>query len=62
MPALQVFLWEQPSVHCTKEMAGLQEQVDKNSPCYGCPYKKQEGYCFPCMKRILGKDGMEWGA
>ncbi len=44
--------------HCTKKMAGLQEQVDKNSLCYGCPYKKQEGYCFPCMKRILEKDGM----
>lgn len=48
--------------HCTKEMAGLQEQVDKDSPCYGCSYKKQEGYCFPCMKKILGKDGMGWSA
>ena len=48
--------------HCTTEMAGLQGQADKDSPCYGCSYKKQEGYCFPCMKRILGKDGMEWSA
>jgi hypothetical protein len=48
--------------HCTKEMEGLQEQVDKNSPCYGCAYKKQEGGCFPCMKKILGKDGIGWGA
>ncbi len=46
--------------HCTKEMAGLQEQMDKDSPCYGCPYKKQRGGCLQCMKRILGKYGMEW--
>ncbi len=47
---------------CTKKTAGVQVQEDKDSPCYGCPYKKQEGYCFPCMRRILGKNGMEWGA
>ena len=21
----------------------------------GCPYNKGSGYCFPCMKKILGK-------
>lgn len=47
---------------CTKKTAGVQVQEDKDSPCYGCPYKKQEGYCFPCMRRILGKNGMERGA
>ena len=25
----------------------------KGSPCFGCPYGKPEGYCFPCMKKIL---------
>ena len=30
--------------------------VDKpESECDGCPYNKGEGYCFPCMKKILGK-------
>lgn len=48
--------------HCTKELAEPQKQEDKDSPCYGCSYKKQEGYCFPCMKRLLGKGGMEWSA
>lgn len=23
--------------------------------CKICPYNKGEGYCFPCMKKILGK-------
>ena len=25
------------------------------SECDGCPYNKGNGYCFPCMKKILGK-------
>ena len=25
------------------------------SECDGCPYNKGSGYCFPCMKKILGK-------
>lgn len=30
--------------------------VDKPaSECDGCPYNKGEGYCFPCMKKLLGK-------
>ena len=28
--------------------------VDRESPCFGCPYSKSEGYCFPCMKKVLG--------
>lgn len=23
--------------------------------CTDCPYKQNEGYCFPCMKKLLGK-------
>ena len=23
--------------------------------CVGCPYKQSNDYCFPCMKKILGK-------
>lgn len=26
----------------------------RNSQCTGCPYKQSEGYCFPCMKKLLG--------
>ena len=55
MPALQVFLWEQPPVHCTALYKG-------NGRITGAGGQKQEGYCFPCMKKILGKDGMEWSA
>lgn len=30
--------------------------VDKPaSECDGCSYNKGEGYCFPCMKKLLGK-------
>lgn len=25
------------------------------SECDGCPYNKGNGYCFPCMRKILGK-------
>jgi hypothetical protein len=39
---------------CYKEKK--QVVVDKPvSECDGCPYNKGEGYCFPCMKKILGK-------
>lgn len=26
---------------------------EKESPCFGCPYRKSEKYCFPCMRKIL---------
>ncbi len=29
--------------------------TDRESPCSGCPYGRPEGYCFPCMKKILGR-------
>ena len=25
------------------------------SECDGCPYNNGNGYCFPCLKKILGK-------
>lgn len=41
---------------CVKEE---QKQVvteqEKESKCYGCPYRQSENYCFPCMVNILGK-------
>lgn len=27
----------------------------KITECTDCPYKQSNGYCFPCMKRILEK-------
>jgi len=27
---------------------------EEQSKCFGCPYPHIEGYCFPCMKEILG--------
>ena len=35
-----------------KEKAALEEK--KKSKCYGCPYGKGKGYCFPCMRELLG--------
>lgn len=26
---------------------------------YDCPYRQSERYCFPCMKKLLGRTGME---
>ena len=31
------------------------KETDRGSPCHGCPYSRPEGYCFPCMKKVLGK-------
>lgn len=31
-----------------------QKETVRNSQCTGCPYKQSEGYCFPCMKKLLG--------
>lgn len=36
-----------------KQKAAQEEK--KNSECYGCPYGKGKDYCFPCMKKLLGK-------
>lgn len=40
--------------HCYKEKE--QKPVEKKLPakCHGCGYS-QGGYCFPCMKDLLGK-------
>ena len=43
---------------CVREEreAEVSEQ-DMESECFGCPYRQSEKYCFPCMKKILGKYG-----
>lgn len=41
---------------CVREdrEAEIPEQ-DRESACFECPYRQSERYCFPCMKKILGK-------
>ncbi len=31
----------------------IPQNTDKKSECDGCTYKQSEGYCFPCMKKLL---------
>lgn len=41
---------------CVKESEQPSQPIkDIEHICYECPYKQNEGYCFPCMKKILGK-------
>lgn len=42
---------------CVKEDIRQQEipVEEKQSKCFKCPYPHAEGYCFPCMKEILGQ-------
>ena len=41
---------------CVKEDVKQPEIMveEKQSKCFGCPYPHIEGYCFPCMKEVLG--------
>ena len=41
---------------CVKEEKKQPEITDeeKQSKCFECPYPHMEGYCFPCMRDILG--------
>lgn len=41
---------------CVKEEKKQPEITveEKQSKCLGCPYPHTEGYCFPCMKEVLG--------
>jgi hypothetical protein len=39
--------------HCCKPEE--KKQIEMPKQCKGCPYYQGNGYCFPCMKKILGK-------
>lgn len=41
---------------CVKEE---KRQKPKENECTNCPYKQSSGYCFPCMKKLLGHKKME---
>lgn len=39
---------------CVKEESKPEiMEDDKESLCFGCPYRQSEKYCFPCMRKIL---------
>ncbi|MBD8917828.1 MAG: hypothetical protein EGR90_05570 [Lachnospiraceae bacterium] len=40
---------------CYKGSAKPKEQKKLSKKCVGYPYGNENGYCFPCMKKILGK-------
>ena len=40
---------------CVKEDLRAVSEKKKDKMCYGCPYQQKEGYCFPCMKKVLEK-------
>ena len=44
---------------CIRSKCYKEEKVSVNektvSECDNCSYNNGEGYCFPCMKKILGK-------
>lgn len=51
------FFWGNDSRCMNNNCGGKKEKPkEKEIPkeCIGCPYKQGEGYCFPCMKKILG--------
>ncbi len=37
---------------CIKDKEKKPKKEEK-SECTDCPYKQSEGYCFPCMKKLL---------
>ena len=39
--------------NCIKKEIPKKVEVDE---CTNCPYRQNERYCFPCMKKILGKE------
>lgn len=45
---------------CVAEDVKPEITVEENqSKCFGCPYPHTEGYCFPCMKDMLGHTGKQ---
>ncbi|MDE7248343.1 MAG: hypothetical protein K2N82_00340 [Lachnospiraceae bacterium] len=40
---------------CVKDQVEMKQEPDRNSPCYACPYKQADRFCFPCMKKLLGE-------
>lgn len=41
---------------CVKEESEVEAlEADKESICFGCPYRQSDRYCFPCMRKLLGR-------
>lgn len=46
------------SKKCVRE--GNKPQImagDSGNSCIGCSYRQTERYCFPCMKKLLAREG-----
>ena len=42
------------SKKCVKEESKPETtDKDRESKCFGCPYRRTEKFCFPCMKELL---------
>lgn len=37
----------------------VEEPEQAPFPCHNCPYKKGRELCFPCMKDMLGQEGIK---
>lgn len=45
---------------CIKnEVQTSRPKQEVSSTCGGCPYRQSELYCFPCMRKLLGKEEKE---
>ena len=41
---------------CVNEKSKAEiKESSKEDICFECPYRQSEGYCFPCMKKLLEK-------
>jgi hypothetical protein len=39
--------------HCCKPEE--KKQIEMPKQCKGCPYYQGNGYCFPCMRKLIGR-------
>ena len=46
---------------CVKEPEIKQPEPETDNMCFECPYRKIDGYCFPCMIKLLGEKKGESG-
>lgn len=43
-----------PKQECCKEEPQAKPKLELPSECAGCPYRKGDIVCFPCMMKLLG--------
>ena len=47
-----------PKQKCCKIEPQPKVKSELPSECVGCPYRKGDIICFPCMKKLLGQNGV----